>query len=73
MQHNPPAVSLPATGFLRLPEVLRLYPVSRSAWWGGIRKGKYPHPVKLGPNTTAWRVEDVRNLIAATGAAKVAA
>ncbi len=25
--------------------------------------GIYPVPVKLGPNTTAWRVEDIRELI----------
>jgi len=64
MQGNPPVIPiLPATGFLRLPEVLRHYPVSRSAWWAGIRAGRYPQGVKLGPNTTAWRVEDIRALI----------
>ena len=42
-------------GFLRLPEVLVLIPVSRSGWWAGIRAGRYPRGVKLGPRTTAWR------------------
>ena len=55
--------TLPETGFLRLPAVLRLYPVSRSSWWAGVKTGRYPKPVKLGTRTTAWRVEDIRALI----------
>lgn len=57
------ATPLPTSGFIRLPEVLHYYPVSRSAWWAGIREGRYPQGVKLGPNTTAWRVEDIHDLI----------
>ena len=56
----------PQIGFLRLPQVLRIYPVSRSSWWQGIKVGRYPAPIKLGPRTTAWRVEDIRALIEAT-------
>lgn len=55
--------SLPDTGFLRLPEVLALFPVSRSAFWAGIKDGRYPQPVKLSARCSAWRVEDVRDLI----------
>ena len=50
-------------GFLRLPDVLRLVPVSRSSWWAGCKSGRYPAPVKLGPNTTAWRASDIQTLI----------
>ncbi len=53
----------PAMGFLRLPEVLALVPVSKSTWWSGIRAGLYPEPVKIGERCTAWRVEDIRDLI----------
>jgi predicted DNA-binding transcriptional regulator AlpA len=56
--------ALPETGFVRLPQVLSVFPVSRSTWWAGVKVGKYPQPVKLGPNTTAWRAEDIRSLIA---------
>ena len=38
-------------------------PVSKSTWWAGIKSGRYPKPVKLGPRITAWRVEDIRALI----------
>ena len=55
--------SLPETGFLRLQEVLYFFPVSRSAFWAGVKKGRYPSPVKLSPRCSAWRAEDVRALI----------
>lgn len=43
-------------------------PISKSAWWAGVKAGKYPKPIKLGPRTTAWRVSEIRDLIAlATG------
>jgi predicted DNA-binding transcriptional regulator AlpA len=55
--------SIPTEGFLRLPQVLRFIPVSKTTWWNGVRSGRFPAPVKLGPNTTVWRVEDIRALI----------
>lgn len=54
---------IPETGFVRLPTVLSVYPVSKSTWWAGIKTGRYPKPVKLGQRTTAWRVEDIHALI----------
>ena len=54
---------LPEVGFIRLPTVLALIPVSKSTWWEGIKNGRFPKPIKLGPRTTAWRVEDIRHLI----------
>ncbi len=58
--------SLPETGFVRLPQVLRVYPVGRSTWWNGVRDGRYPQPVKLSERITAWRAQDIRNLIERT-------
>lgn len=57
------ANTLPAEGYVRLPQVLAAIPVSKSTWWNGIAAGRYPKPVKLGPRTTAWRVSDIRDLI----------
>ena len=54
---------LQKTGFVRLPIVLAYIPVSKSTWWAGVREGRFPQPVKLGPRVTAWRVEDIRQLI----------
>lgn len=65
---------LPETGFLRLPQIIgnpnavppipALIPVKKSCWWQMVRDGRAPVPVKLGPRVTAWRVEDIRALIA---------
>jgi prophage regulatory protein len=57
---------LPKTGFVRLSQIIgprRPIPVSKSTWWEGVRSGRYPKPVKLGPRITARRVEDIRALI----------
>lgn len=56
-------ISLPETGFVRLPVILKIFPIGRSTWWQGVKDGKYPKPVKLGQRTTAWKVEDIKDLI----------
>jgi prophage regulatory protein len=38
-------------------------PVSRSTWWAGVKSGRFPSPVKLGPRITAWRNEDIVRLV----------
>lgn len=48
---------------LRLREVLQIIPVSRSSWYEGVKAGRYPAPVRLGPRTTAWRESDIRALM----------
>jgi predicted DNA-binding transcriptional regulator AlpA len=53
---------LPETGFLRLPQILAVFPVSRSTWWAGVKSGRFPPSVKLGPRATGWRVEAIREL-----------
>lgn len=55
--------TLPETGFLRLPQVLDLIPVGKSTWWAGVKSGRFPKSYKIGPRTTAWRVEDIRLLV----------
>jgi prophage regulatory protein len=56
--------SIPETGFVRLPQVLSVFPVSKSTWWAGVKSGKFPLPVKLGANCTVWKAQDIHNLIA---------
>jgi predicted DNA-binding transcriptional regulator AlpA len=54
------------TGYVRLADILAPggpLPIGRSTWWQGVREGRYPAPIKLGPRITAWRVEDIRKLI----------
>lgn len=69
--------TLPETGYLRLwqiigdanakPPIPAVIPVSKSTWWSGIKTGRYPKPTKLSARVTAWRVEDIRALIAQAG------
>ncbi|MGJ0492175.1 helix-turn-helix transcriptional regulator [Methylobacter sp.] len=64
---------LSQTGYVRLPQIVgnpkaeppipAIIPVGKSTWWQGVKDGRFPKPVKLGPRTTAWRVEDIRALI----------
>ena len=63
-------MALDTTGYLRLPEVLRLFPVSKSTWWQGCRDGRFPKPVKLTERTTAWKVQDIRQLLESVGEVK---
>ena len=66
--------ALPETGFLRLSQIIgnpkanppipALIPISKSSWWAGCKSGRYPQPVRtLGARITAWRIEDIRELI----------
>ena len=50
-------------GFLRLSQVLKIFPVSKSTWWAGVKSGRFPKSVKLGARSTGWRVEDIQKLI----------
>ncbi|RZI41505.1 AlpA family phage regulatory protein [Herbaspirillum sp. HC18] len=55
--------SLPDTGFVRLPVVLKFFPVSKSTWWAGVRSGRFPQGHKISERVTAWKAEDIRTLI----------
>lgn len=53
----------PETGFVRLPDVLSVIPLGKTSWWEGVKSGRFPKPVKLSPRCTAWKAEDIRELI----------
>jgi len=60
-------IHIPATGFLRLPQVLRLIPVGKSSWWRGVKAGRYPKGSKIAPRTTAWKTADILALLEELG------
>jgi predicted DNA-binding transcriptional regulator AlpA len=62
--HTSSPQPLPSEGFIRLPQVLHVLAIGKSSFWEGVKTGRFPPPVKLGPRTSAWRVEDIRALIA---------
>ena len=43
-----------------IPEIL---PISKAAWWAGVKAGTYPAPKKLGPRITTWRESDILRLV----------
>ena len=61
------------TRYLRLKQIIGnrnssppmepILPISASSWWAGVAAGRFPKPVKLGPNITAWRWEDIQGLL----------
>lgn len=75
------ATVLPLSGFLRLQQIIgnrkakppipAIFPVGKSTWWEGVKSGRFPKPVKLGPRITAWRVDDIRALIELSSRAPV--
>jgi prophage regulatory protein len=64
-------------GFIRLPRIIgdrradppipALIPVSASTWWRWIAEGRAPAGVKIGPNVTAWKTEDIAALVQKLG------
>lgn len=55
---------LPDDALLRLPDVLSVVGVGRSTWFAGVKEGRYPQPVQLSARLRAWRVRDIRKLLA---------
>ena len=58
------SASLPSEGFVRLPQILAVFPVSPAHFWEGIRQGIFPAGLSLSPKITVWAVEDIRRLVA---------
>ena len=59
---------LPDSAHVRLPVVVAWRGSSPASVWRHVKAGILPKPVKLGPNTTAWLVGDLRAALAATQA-----
>jgi predicted DNA-binding transcriptional regulator AlpA len=55
--------ALPSEGYVRLKQVLAVFPVSKSKWYDGVRSGEYPQPVRLGPRASGYNVKEVRALL----------
>ncbi len=65
-----PLGALPATGYLRQSQLIPvIVPFSSATLWRKCKSGEFPKPVKLSERVTAWRVEDIREWMAARKAA----
>jgi prophage regulatory protein len=69
--NNIVTIPLPETGYLRIQHIIgdpendipALFPVGATTWWNGVKSGKYPPAYQLSAGCTAWKVEDIRELI----------
>ena len=59
--------TIPETGFVRLSQILEVIPLGKTSWWAGVKSGRFPKPVKLSERCTAWKAEEIRNLIKELG------
>ena len=55
--------SIPSSGFLRLKQVLQFIPVGKTAWYNGVKEGRFPKPIQLSARTVVYRAQDIADLI----------
>lgn len=44
---------------LRLPQVLQLIPLKKSAVYAEMARGNFPRPVRIGQKAVAWRTSSI--------------
>jgi prophage regulatory protein len=52
----------PARGgvrILRQRQVLQLLGISSSTLWEWVRRGRFPKPIAIGPNSKAWLADEI--------------
>lgn len=58
-------------GLLRINQIIGdkkrgipgLLPIGKSTFWQGVKDGRYPAPVRLGPKTTCWKASEILALV----------
>ena len=61
MSSLPSTPTLPITGFLRLAQILKYYPIGKTKWFEGVRAGVHPSPIRLG-RCAVYRASDIAAL-----------
>jgi predicted DNA-binding transcriptional regulator AlpA len=56
---------------IKLPEVLSTVGMKKTAWYEGIKAGKYPRPIKRGPRDTVWLMSEIQKVISDTVAGSI--
>jgi predicted DNA-binding transcriptional regulator AlpA len=57
-------MSFQINGFMSDKELAAFFKISRVSVWRWAREGRLPAPRKLGPNTTRWDADEVREVLA---------
>jgi predicted DNA-binding transcriptional regulator AlpA len=45
-------------------------PISRATLYRGVRSGRYPKPLKVGPATNRWRMDELQTVLEKATAAR---
>ena len=64
--------NFPSSGFVRIDQIIGnpekgfvpVIPVKKATWWKGVKEGVFPRPLKILPQVTVWRAEDILAYIA---------
>jgi prophage regulatory protein len=47
---------------MRIPQILKMMPISKSKFWLMVQKGEFPKPIKIG-RSSFWTIEQVQAFI----------
>jgi prophage regulatory protein len=47
---------------MRIPQILKVMPISKSKFWLMVQKGEFPRPIKIG-RSSFWTIEQVQGFI----------
>jgi prophage regulatory protein len=50
---------IPPITLMRIPQILKVMPVSKSKFWLMVQKGEFPKPIKIG-RSSFWTIEQVQ-------------
>jgi prophage regulatory protein len=53
---------IPPITLMRIPQILKMMPVSKSKFWLMVQKGEFPKPIKIG-RSSFWTLEQVQDFI----------
>ncbi len=53
---------VPPITLMRIPQILKVMPVSKSKFWLMVQKGEFPKPIKIG-RSSFWTIEQVQSFI----------
>ena len=52
----------PPITLMRIPQILKVMPVSKSKFWLMVQRGEFPKPIKIG-RSSFWTIEQVQAFI----------
>ena len=45
--------------YLRMPQLLKMLPISKATIWRKVRLGEFPQPIKLGYRISMWKKSEI--------------